>query len=330
MKFKGLAVALSLVTTMLCSAGMEAEAPANGVSPDKFATTEPVTTNTEATTELTSVITTTTTTTNVTTTTEVSETELTVNNLSVSTISVSCLKLEWDGDENRSYQIDVSTSASYPENITFVQKENDLWYLTGLRENSVYDITVAPLLFEGESADDFILVPENITGQTEKVSVIQEYEREEGVTNCFAGEKASGLTRMPSSGAIAGSVKDPITGTGIRRNEYGDYCCAMGLFYGRVGDRFLIELENGTQFTVAICDSKGMADDIDGDGTPDGRFHWFGENGKCVVEFIHDGDSLPDGVSFTGSWGAFNWNGLNLTANILRIQKIEYGNPIEY
>lgn len=323
MKFKGLAVALSFVTTMLCSAGMKAEAPANGASPDKFATTE-ITANAEAITKLTSA------TTSDATTTEVSKTELTVNNLSVSTISVSCLKLEWDGDENRSYQIDVSTNASYPENITFIQKENDLWYLTGLRENSAYDITITPSLSEGESVDDFIFVPENITGQTEKVFVIQEYEREKGVTNCFAGEKASGLTQIPSSEAIAGSVKDPITGTCIRRNEYGDYCCAMGLFYGRVGDRFLIELENGTQFTVAICDSKGMADDIDGDGIPNGRFHWFGEDGKCIVEFIHDGDTLPDGVSLTGSWGAFNWNGLNLTANILRIQKIEYGNPIEY
>ncbi len=263
-------------------------------------------------------------------TTVISKEKLTVSNFEASTISVSCLKLSWDGDTNRSYQIDVTTDAAYSENITFVQKENDLWYLTGLRENSVYHITVIPLLFEGESADDFLCVPKTVTGKTEQVTVIQEYEREEGVTNCFAGERASGLTRMPSSGAIAGSVVDPITETNIRRNEYGDYCCAMGLFYGVVGDRFLIELENGTQFTVSICDSKGMADDANGDGIADGRFHWFGDTGKCIVEFIHDGYDLPSGVSTTGSWGTYNWNGLDLTSNILRIQKIEYGETIKY
>lgn len=42
---------------------------------------------------------------------------------------------------------------------------------------------------------------------------------------------------------------DTITNTGIRRDEYGDYCCAMGVWYGYCHDRFLIELENGTQFT---------------------------------------------------------------------------------
>lgn len=35
----------------------------------------------------------------------------------------------------------------------------------------------------------------------------------------------------------------------------------MGVWYGYCGDRFLIELENGTQFTTKICDSKGYADD---------------------------------------------------------------------
>ena len=54
----------------------------------------------------------------------------------------------------------------------------------------------------------------------------------------------------------------------------------MGVWYGYCGDRFLIELENGTQFTTKICDSKGYADD------GEGKYHNFGGSGKCIVEFM--------------------------------------------
>lgn len=256
-----------------------------------------------------------------------------IPNLAVNTISVSCLKLTWDGEEGRNYKIDVSTYAPYTENITFLEKANDTWYLTGLRENSEYEISVTPLLNDGETENDVCVTPATILGKTEQVNVIQTYQTEEGWTNCFTGERASGLTAMPSSGAIAGSVKDPITDTTIRRNEYGDYCVAMGLWYGVVGDRFLIELENGTQFTVSICDSKGWASDADGDGILDGRFHWFGGtgNGKSVVEFIYNSDKeLPSCVAYSGSWGYYNWNGLDLGANISSVKKIDYGNTITY
>lgn len=131
---------------------------------------------------------------------------------------------------------------------------------------------------------------------------------------------------MSSSGAIYGSFTDKITGTGIRRKDNGDYCCAMGLFYGVVGDRFLIELDNGIQFTVQICDSKGWADDSDGDEIPDGKFHWFGGygNGKSIIEFIYDDYSLPSSVAFYGSWGIGNWNGLDLCSDIASVKKINY------
>lgn len=256
-----------------------------------------------------------------------------VVNLTVSTISVSCLKITWSGEEGRNYKIDVSTYAPYTENITFIEKANDEWYLTGLRENSEYEIAITPILNDGETEEDVCTTPATVVGKTEQVNVIGEYEPETGWTNCFTGERASGLTAMPSSGAIAGSVIDPITDTTIRRNEYGDYCCAMGLWYGVVGDRFLIELENGTQFTVSICDSKGWASDADGDGIADGRFHWYGGkgNGKSVVEFIYNSDKeLPSCVAFTGSWGFYNWNGLDLGANISSVKKIDYGMPISY
>ena len=143
-------------------------------------------------------------------------------------------------------------------------------------------------------------------------------------------EKLSGAnTDRPQLRAMLDYVRegdkvDTITGTGIRRDEYGDYCCAMGVWYGYCGDRFLIELENGTQFTTKICDSKGFADD------GEGKYHNFGGSGKCIVEFIYDDGNLPSCVAFSGSWGYYNWNGLDLGANIKSIKKINYGEPVEY
>lgn len=119
---------------------------------------------------------------------------------------------------------------------------------------------------------------------------------------------------------------DAITDTGIMRDEYGDYCCAMGVWYGYCGDRFLVENQAGQQFTVKICDSKGYADD------GEGRYHWYGGegNGKCIIEFIYDDNYLPSCVAFSGSWGFYNWNGLDLSSNIKSIKKINYGEPVEY
>ena len=255
---------------------------------------------------------------------------LTAKDLKVSAISVSCLKVTWTAEKDRDYTVTVEALApdyAYIDNAYFVFHGNDTCYLTGLRENNEYKITVEPELKANEK---YTVKPISKNCRTEKVEVIEEFPHEDGWTNAMSYERAGGLTRQPSSGAIYGSVPDPITGTGIRRDEYGDYCCAMGLFYGTCGDRFLVELENGTQFTVKICDSKGWADDADGDGIPDGRFHWFGNSGKSVIEFIHDGYNPPSCVRFTGNYGCFNWNGLDLGANISSIKKINYGEPVTY
>ncbi len=244
-------------------------------------------------------------------------------NPTVSAVSVSCLKVEWEADTKRSYSVLATTQAPYAENIHYVFSGDNVCYITGLRENSDYHITITPI---ADTNENIICVPFELDGRTQAVEVIQEFEYEEGWTSCFAGERVSGLTLMPSSNAIYGSFVDNITGTGIRRKANGDYCCAMGLFYGVVGDRFLIELDNGIQFTTQICDSKGWADDSDGDEIPDGQFHWFGgeENGKCIIEFIYDDYNLPPIVALYGSWGIGNWNGLNLCSNISSIKKINY------
>lgn len=99
------------------------------------------------------------------------------------------------------------------------------------------------------------------------------------------------------------------------RDEYGDYCCAMGVAYGYCNDRFLVEPDNSQQFTTKIFDSKDYADD---------------DNGKCIIEFIYDDYSLPSCVDFSGSWGYYNWCGMDLCSNIKSIKKINYGETIEY
>ena len=252
--------------------------------------------------------------------------ELTVDNLNVSTISVSCLKVTWDSEPDRDYYVSCTAhddNYAYADNMYFEFKSNDLCYITGLREDTEYTVTVEPVLSE-EEQDGYTVKSASADGKTETVEVIYEFPYEDGWTGCFAGERASGLKAQPASGAIYDSIVDPVTDTGIRRDEYGDYCAALGLFYGLDGDRYCIELENGTQFTVKQCDSKGWADD------GEGKYHNFGGSGKCIVEFIYDDYNLPSCVAFSGSWGYYNWNGLDLGANIKSIKKINYGDPVEY
>lgn len=238
---------------------------------------------------------------------------LKVENAQIEATSVSELKVTWDAEEDRTYTLGWETEAPYSENIEFVFYEDGTAYLTGLRIDSEYKVIITPELKEGEDA---VVMSAELVGHTPNIEVIQDFEREEGWTSCFAGERASGLTAMPSSGAIYGSQVDNVTGTGIRRFENGDYCCAMGVWYGYCGDRFLIELDNGIQFTTRICDSKGFGDD------GEGRYHNFGNGGKCVVEFIYDDYNLPSCVAFSGSWGYYDWNGLDLCSNIKSIQKL--------
>lgn len=250
-----------------------------------------------------------------------------VSNLTASAISVNCLKVTWDAIDGYDYEVSVNTNAPYSENMYFHFKEKNLLYLTALREDSEYEISVVPMT-ETEAVQ-----PETVVGHTEKVTVVYDFDQDEEAysqyrdsgtlyaTNFFAGERASGLTAQPASGAIAGSICDPVTGTGICRDEYGDYCAALGAFFGHDWDRYLVTFQNGQQITVKQCDDKGAK-----------WYHTVGGNdlNRNLVEFIWSGSRAPDCVMYAGTWGDFNWNGLILD-HIASIQKIEYPEkPIAY
>lgn len=139
--------------------------------------------------------------------------ELSVNDLNVSTISVSCLKVAWNGEPDRDYYVSCTAhddDYAYADNMYFEFKSNELCYITGLREGTEYTVTVEPILSDDEK-DGYTAVYASADGKTETVEVIYEFPYEDGWTNCFAGERASGLTAMPSSGAIYGSSLCPHT-----------------------------------------------------------------------------------------------------------------------
>ena len=111
--------------------------------------------------------------------------------LTAATISVSCIKLEWSGDADTEYTVTAiqNVNDDYVDNIYFEFKSNTLCYVTGLRENSEYT-------FELSDENGEILA--SAVQKTEAVEVIGEFDYIDGWTNCFAYEKASGLTRDPS------------------------------------------------------------------------------------------------------------------------------------
>ena len=241
--------------------------------------------------------------------------------LNGSAISVSTIKLTYNHQHNGSYYIicrDNEKPTEYAENIRFDFIAEGVCYITGLRANTRYDIHI----FELSHNEINLATDSSIVIATENPQVIQKFPYEPGDTNYFTYAELSSITGGLAANYIQDLVSDPVTSTGIMRDEYGDYCVSMGSWYGSRGDRFLIELENGVQFTVKICDSKGLADD----GA--GRYSNFGDDGKNIITFI-TGDYLPASVVLTGNYGSFEWSGL-IFDNIKSIDKINYGPTCQY
>ena len=125
-----------------------------------------------------------------------------VDKLSASTISVSCIKAEWNGEKGKDYELSVTptdVNTGYTENICIKFEGNSKSYITGLREGSKYEIVVKELDDNNKPIESSAAVE---LCSTESVEVIEEFEHEDGWTNCFAYEHSGGLTLQPSWGAI--------------------------------------------------------------------------------------------------------------------------------
>ena len=99
--------------------------------------------------------------------------ELTADNLNVSTISVPCLKVSWGSEPDRDYSVSCTAhddNYAFSVNMYFVFKGNDLCYITGLRENTEYTVTVEPIL-SAEEKDGYSVIPSTADGKTETVHI---------------------------------------------------------------------------------------------------------------------------------------------------------------
>lgn len=85
---------------------------------------------------------------------------------------------------------------------------------------------------------------------------------------------------------------------GLRRYSEGKtdyYVVAMGTYYAdSVGDKFLISLDSGKKLPVIVGDIKAPED------TVDNQYHWFGSEGKNVIEFIVDTSELDREAKLMG------------------------------
>lgn len=132
----------------------------------------------------------------------------------------------------------------------------------------------------------------------------------------FSYEDQYGITAEPSYSVTWADGTYIDCETGIRKNQQGDYLCAMGTVFGECGDRFLISMimSDGTEnsFTVQIGDSKG-----------DRWYHPYATGtefeGYCIVEFIVD-ESIAN--LYTGYSGSYHFTD-KFDGEIVMIKKIE-------
>lgn len=88
---------------------------------------------------------------------------------------------------------------------------------------------------------------------------------------------------------LANAVKDE---NGLYKIDNA-YCVAMGTYYGQVGDKHTIVLDNGNTFDVILCDIKS-------DKHTDSN-NQYTISSNCMVEFIVDEMSLNYGIKHSGN-----------------------------
>lgn len=147
--------------------------------------------------------------------------------------------------------------------------------------------------------------------------IIEEHELFKDLNvSVFAYEDQYGITAEPSYSVTWADDTYIDLETGIRKNQQGDYLCAMGTVFGECGDRFLVSMimSDGSEnsFTVQIGDSKG-----------DRWYHPYATGtefeGYCIVEFIVDGDVANQ---YTGYSGSYHFTD-KFDGEIVMIEKIE-------
>lgn len=134
----------------------------------------------------------------------------------------------------------------------------------------------------------------------------------------FAYEDQYGITAEPSYSVTWADGTYIDLETGIRKNQQGDYLCAMGTVFGECGDRFLVSMimSDGTEnsFTVQIGDSKG-----------DRWYHPYAIGtefeGYCIIEFIVD-EAIAS--QYTGHSGSYHFTD-KFDGEIVMIEKILIG-----
>ena len=76
------------------------------------------------------------------------------------------MKVSWDSEPDRDYSVSCTAhddNYAFSDNMYFVFKGNDLCYITGLRENTEYTVTVEPIL-SAEEKDGYSVIPSTADG----------------------------------------------------------------------------------------------------------------------------------------------------------------------
>lgn len=235
--------------------------------------------------------------------------QLSTDNFETDTYGNSIL-ISWDADASRSYEIYLSGMSN-----TVYDSYFDFSFglgtcvISGLESGISYTVRVTPLLSDEEKeagceSTTQIFPAENIV-VLDKPTASKEYKVEQA-----QNKYPYVLDSVADQNAIAECFPDMVTGTGILRNELGDYCVAMSSFYGNVGDRYHITLSNGMDFNVYQVAVNGS-----GEYETDGMYH-------ILMRFVTEESDLPASVKKTGDYGTGAWKGFTLN-NIEKIEKIK-------